>query len=99
MNRIDRLIQKARQARGVLEISTIDVDYTVDGWEVTVCLWDGVRGSARGRDDWRLKTVHASPESAAAHINELKEMYPTRHAIPVIVDTFAFGGNIYAYQI
>lgn len=100
MNRIDKLICKAKRAAGEdLRVSSVTVTYTVDGWNVTACLWDGVPGSARGRDDWRITTVHATDVDAANYILELKKTYPSPRGIPVIVDTFCFGGNIYAYQV
>ena len=78
MQRINRLLLKARkQVGGEAFVQHGMLDRDGDKYKLTIDLWDGVDGSARGRDDWKLQYTFDTYEEAKAQWEEAQRQYGT----------------------
>ena len=93
MQRINRLLLKARkQTGGEVFVYFGILDREHDQYKLTVCLWDGVEGSAQGRDDWRPEYVFNTHAEAKAKWEEVQRQYGTRRKYePVLLITYGKG--------
>lgn len=82
MNRIDKLILKARAASPGLELSVALIERDGDSWTAVAHLSDGVQGHAPTikRATW------ATLERAVEHIRAMSMEYPNSRDVPVIID-------------
>ena len=83
MNRIDKLILKARAvASPGLELTTALIERNGDSWTAVVHLSDGVQGHAPTikRATW------ATLDEAVEHVRAVAAEYPNSRDVPVIVD-------------
>jgi hypothetical protein len=78
MQRINRLLLMARkQAHGDAFVHYGMLDREGDEYKLTIDLWDGVDGSARDREDWRLQYTFDTYEEAKAKWEEAQRQYGT----------------------
>lgn len=76
MNRIDRLICRAREARPVPELAVAIIQRDGASWTAEAQLWDGIQGHAP-----TVRRVScAALEAAVAHVRA------TGRDVPVIID-------------
>ena len=83
MNRIDKLIIKARAAVSPgLELSHAFVEHDGDSWAAVVHLSDGVQGHVPTikRATW------ATLEAAVEHVRAVAAEYPNSRDVPIIID-------------
>lgn len=83
MNRIDRLVLKARAAVSPgMELIVAMIEHSGDSWAAVVHLSDGVQGHAPAikRATW------ATLGAAVDHIRAVAEEYPNSRDVPVIID-------------
>ena len=78
MQRINRLLLMARkQAHGDAFVHCGMLDREGDKYKLTVDLWDGVDGSARDREDWKLQYTFDTYEEAKAKWEDAQRQYGT----------------------
>lgn len=83
MNRIDKLILKARAAVSHdLELSHAFVERDGDSWAAVVYLGDGVQG----HPPTIKRATWATLERAVEHIRAMSMEYPNSRDVPVIID-------------
>lgn len=83
MNRIDKLILKARAAVSPgLEVSVALIERSGDSWTAEVHLSDGIYGHAPliKRATW------ATLDRAVEHVRAVAAEYPNSRDVPVIID-------------
>lgn len=83
MNRIDKLILKAKTAVSPgLELTTALIERNGDSWAAVVHLSDGVQGHAPTikRATW------ATLDAAVEHVRTMAAEYPSSRDVPIIVD-------------
>ena len=83
MNRIDKLILKARTAVSPgLELSVALIERDGDSWTAVAHLSDGVQG----HPPTIKRATWATLERAVEHIREVARDYPNSRDVPVIID-------------
>ena len=87
MQRINRLLLKARkQTGGNVFVQMGMLDRENDRYKLTVCLWDGVEGSAQALDDWRQEFYYSTHAEAKTKWEEMQRQYGTsRKYEPVLL--------------
>lgn len=86
MNRIDRLIIKARESVGV-ELILAMVERCGDLWTAAAHLAD----RRKGRSPTIVESTHATLDAAIDHIHELAGNYPNGQDVQIIVDDLPMG--------
>lgn len=83
MNRIDKLILKARKAAHPgLELVAAIIEQSGDSWTAQAHLWEGVAGRA----PIIRRATYATEEAAVEHIRAVAAEYPNSRDVPVIID-------------
>lgn len=83
MNRIDKLILKARAVVSPgLELGVAFVELNGDSWTAVVHLYDGVQGHA----PTIRRCTYATQEAAVEHIRAMAQEYPNTQDVPIIID-------------
>ncbi len=83
MNRVDKLILKARAAVVPgLEVAVALIERTGDSWATEVHLSDGTPG----RPPTIKRATWATLERAVEHIHAMAAEYPNSRDVPIIVD-------------
>ena len=93
MKRINRLLLKARkQSAGNVFVHMGMLDRDGDKYKLTISLWDGVEGSAQGRDDWRIDYYFNTHDEAKAKWEDVQTQYGTnRKYEPVLLIFYGRG--------
>ena len=86
MNRIDRLIIKARESIGV-ELILAMVERRGDEWRAAVHLGDRRRHGSPVIEE----STHAALDAAIDHIHALAKEYPNSQDVQIIVDDISMG--------
>lgn len=84
MNRIDKLILKAREiARPGLELVVAIIEQSGDSWTAQAHLSDGTGGK---HTPTIKRATYATLEAAVEHIRAMAAEYPNSKDVPVIID-------------
>jgi len=83
MNRIDKLIIKAKKAAGPdLELCVAFIEPSGDCWTAIVHLHDGVQG----HDPTIRRATYDTLEAAVEHIRAISQEYPNSRDVPIIIN-------------
>ncbi|MCI9038200.1 MAG: hypothetical protein HFF80_10735 [Oscillospiraceae bacterium] len=83
MNKIDRLILKAKEAaRGGQELTVAIIERSGNSWTAQAHLSDGVPGHIPSIKQAAYTTL----EAAVAYIRAIADEYPNSQDVPVIID-------------